>query len=364
MRHYLLDKLVCPRCHHFPLLLRIEAEEECAGAGVTIRPCQLYCALEAEWLQQLAAEPPCAQCLRRRVWVGEVICTGCDSRYVVREGIPNFLTDEAVDNWVSAEQDWWERKYAQVRQEKNIADLRRATGKERIAGNRLYERNKYLFDPLRRRGIRDQVVLEIGVGMAETVANILPPAEGQYLYVGTDVAGEALRIAARLLPEGDFVQSTVGRPPFRKGVFDYVLCLGVLHHIPEWQSSMERTLDLLRPGGWLLLNEAIAKPRILGRFRKESLTAAIDSPHEGEVALDDLLEIARRNGRVIVARVQSTPLRVLFAWFVGRWMNHSLLLTKVILSADQIFSRTLGRLFKSLGPGEMLGIIEKEVSHE
>jgi SAM-dependent methyltransferase/uncharacterized protein YbaR (Trm112 family) len=364
MRRYLLDKLVCPRCDHFPLALDIKDERECPDIDIIVRPCDVYCAFREEWLQHCSIDPPCSQCFKRRIWIGELICLECHTHYMIREGIPDFLTDGSVSDWVSAEQGWWEHKYAQVLKEKNIAHLRRATDQERIAGNRLYERNKYLFDPLRRRGILGKSVLEIGVGMAETVANLLRPGDEYYFYIGTDVAAEALQIASRLLPEADFVRCAAGNMPFRKRSFDHILCLGVLHHIPEWQTSTEQVLDLLKPGGWMLMSEAIAKPRILGRFRKESLTAAMDSPHEGEVAFDELLEIGQRKGRFILTRVQMTPLRVLLVWIVGGWMNRSLLLTTVVLAADQMFCRTLGRLFKSLGPGELLGVIEKEAAHE
>jgi ubiquinone/menaquinone biosynthesis C-methylase UbiE/uncharacterized protein YbaR (Trm112 family) len=359
MRYYLFDKLICPHCWHFPLTARVEEERNCPAAGTTTPPCMNYCAFHNEQIGNPSVTSPCTACLTRRIWAGQIICSACDKRYPVREGIPNLINDNVASDWVSAEQEWWEQKYAKILREKHLAALRRTTGKHGVAGHRFFERNKFLFEPFLRRGIRDKFVLEIGAGMAETVVSILPPAETHYFYIGTDVAEQALQIAARLLPEADFIQCTAGNMPFRKASFDHVLSLGVLHHIPNWQDSLERLLDLLKPDGSMLLNETIVKPRIFGRFRKQSLTAAIDSPHEGEVVFDDLARIANRKGRLVGVRFQTTPLRVVLIWITDSWTERSVLLTNLVLKLDQFFQNTFGRWFKSFGPAEVLGVIEK-----
>jgi len=63
--------------------------------------------------------------------------------------------------------------------------------------------------------------------------------------------------AAQLVPEGDFIQCDIDRMPFRRETFDVVLSLGVLHHIPHWQVNLRKLVGLLRPGGWMLFDEAI-----------------------------------------------------------------------------------------------------------
>ena len=40
-------------------------------------------------------------------------------------------------------------------------------------------------------------------------------------------------------------------------------------------------IDILKPGGYLLLMEGITKPRIFSRWRNQSYTAKSDSRHEG-----------------------------------------------------------------------------------
>lgn len=354
MRFYLLDKLICPRCAHFPLSVEIMEERQGPLSIANVQPCELYCAHNATWLGHV--QPPCFSCLKRRIWLGAIVCTECGASYPIEEGIPNLVVDEALDKWVAEEEAWWSEFYA--RTAGWIDTMQTGTVAVEVPGNRFYERNKYLFAPLRQRGIKGKVVLEIGAGTSKDVAYLLPPSVGGYFYIATDISKKALTIGAQLLPEGDFIQCDAGRIPFRKETSDVLIILGVLHHIPHWQKSLIRIIELLKPGGWMLFDEAIEKPRVLGRFRKHSLTASIDSPHEGEIVLGELLEILSQKGDVITWQ-KMTPLRVLLVWVLGSVVENSLIVTKAVLTIDQLFMRSLGKIFKSLGGGEVIGIFEK-----
>ncbi len=360
MRLYLLDKLVCPHCGHFPLTAKVSKEREGPTLAVTVRPCEIYCAYEDRWIgKDPQFVPPCSACLRRQIWSGHLICAECNAHYPISERIPSFLTDDDMNEWVTEEKVWWEDHYKKIARQVNITGSGNTSHVTEVPGNRTFERNKYLFHPLRDKGIVGQFLLEIGAGTAQHIAKLFSPAQENYFYVGTDVAREALYVGAQLIPEGDFIQCTVGELPFRGKSVDVLLSLGVLHHIPLWRQSLEKALELLKPSGWILFNEAVDKPRVFGHFRKRSLTANIDSPHEGEVAFDELLTALRERGTLVTYRLQTTPLRVLLVWTFGSMMEHSLLTTKIVLAADQIVLHSIGRLVKSLGPGESLGIFEK-----
>jgi SAM-dependent methyltransferase len=288
------------------------------------------------------------------VGVGELVCSQCLSHYSISDGIPHLLADGLVRDWVIAEQSWWDKRYAQVR--RDIDTIRPRRG---LAGPRYYERATCLFAPLKQRGVRTTALLEVGAGTAQYVAHLLPPGAGQYFYIGTDIAREALLLGAQLIPEGDFVQCEAGRMPFRKESFDTLLCFGVLHHLPCWQSSLEQMIELLKPGAWLLFNEAIEKPRIFGGFLKKSLGTAIDSPHGGEIQFEALMSVLQRNGSVIMCGKKTTVLRVLLTWLLGWSLERSAFLTKCVLWLDKLFLRSIGRVIRRLGPAEALGIFEK-----
>ena len=166
-------------------------------------------------------------------------------------------------------------------------------------------------------------MLEIGAGTSAYVARFLPPAAESVFYVAADVSREALRRGAHALPEGEFVRCAADAVPLRAGSFHAVLSLGVLHHIPRWRESLLAWVRLLVPGGWLVFHEAIEKPRILGRFRDRSFTAADDSPHEGNVELAELRQTLEAHGRLLELRTGMTPLRVLAAWSLSGAMKRS-----------------------------------------
>lgn len=357
MRHYLLDKIICPHCSYFPLVLVIKEEREGPIPVNNARPCVLYCAHEDEWVANiLPKEPSCSSCLARQVWTGELVCSRCGSHYPIEEGIPTLL--EELEEWVVEEKKWWDERYMKIASEVAVKRIGHAN---EIAGNRYYERNRYLFARFRQRITSGGLVLEIGAGASTYVASLLPPSTERYFYIGTDISRKALAIGARILPEGDFIQCEVGKMPFRLEIFDGIFCLGVLHHIPRWKTSLNRLIDLLKVGGWLLFDEAIEKPRVFSKFgRKHSLTAAIDSPHEGEIILSELLDVLQNRGHLIMSLLKTTPLRVVLVWLFGRIMERSLFVTRAVLGIDQMFAKSAGRIFKSLGPGEVLGIFERD----
>lgn len=70
-----------------------------------------------------------------------------------------------------------------------------------------------------------------------------------------DPSSAILQAAARL--EGTdnvrVTQAGVGALPFPDGSFDFVLCLGVLHHLPDTERSLGLCVSKLKPGGHLLL---------------------------------------------------------------------------------------------------------------
>ena len=67
---------------------------------------------------------------------------------------------------------------------------------------------------------------------------------------------EAVFHAARVhgdLPNVRWSNAGVGEIPFDDATFDLIICLGVLHHVPDTAGALERLARKLKPGGHLLL---------------------------------------------------------------------------------------------------------------
>jgi SAM-dependent methyltransferase len=59
--------------------------------------------------------------------------------------------------------------------------------------------------------------------------------------------------ALRTIDYGFRLRADLARLPFRAAVFDRILCIGVLHHLPERAPSFCEIARVLRPGGRLVL---------------------------------------------------------------------------------------------------------------
>ncbi len=55
------------------------------------------------------------------------------------------------------------------------------------------------------------------------------------------------------ITSGHRVRGDIRRLPFRPGSFDRILCVGVIHHLPQPHRILDQIAGVLRPGGELLL---------------------------------------------------------------------------------------------------------------
>jgi SAM-dependent methyltransferase len=99
--------------------------------------------------------------------------------------------------------------------------------------------------------LRDAVVLEIGSGAGRIVRMLLDSGVERVLAVEPSAAIEVLRRntaadAARI----EYLEVPGDQIPAR--IVDFVLSIGVLHHIPDPAPVVRRAFELLRPGGRML----------------------------------------------------------------------------------------------------------------
>jgi SAM-dependent methyltransferase len=96
------------------------------------------------------------------------------------------------------------------------------------------------------------LLLDFGCGAGVPVARDLARDDR---VVGLDVSGVQLERARRLVPDAAFVQADVSTAAFRDGVFDAVVCLYTLIHVPvdDHRAVLARIGSWLRPGGVLMI---------------------------------------------------------------------------------------------------------------
>jgi ubiquinone/menaquinone biosynthesis C-methylase UbiE len=91
-----------------------------------------------------------------------------------------------------------------------------------------------------------KLLLDVGTGSGR---HAFHAAEAGARVVAVDL-GRSIDVArGNLPPEVLTVQADAERLPFEPGTFDFVMSIGVLHHLPDPERAFERIVPLARPGG-------------------------------------------------------------------------------------------------------------------
>jgi SAM-dependent methyltransferase len=177
--------------------------------------------------------------------------------------------------------------------------------------------------------------LDAGCGFGRHVVHA---ADFGARMVGLDFS-EAIRRAREITrgrPRISLVQGDLDVAPFRPGSFDFVYSIGVLHHLPDPESSFRSLLPLVRPGGaifvWVYSKARQRTNRLLEIVRRR--TVRLPHPVTRAVSLGAALvdwcafiqpyRLTRRlfgprMDRIALARVQlyaRYPFQVVYAdWF-------------------------------------------------
>lgn len=117
------------------------------------------------------------------------------------------------------------------------------------------------FDEIARRlnAPKDAMFLDAGCGSCAKA--ILLAARG-FKVTGSDFSADALRMAQETVRRAGFDDRIVLRQgdlmnlPFRDGEFSYILCWGVLMHVPDVERALAELARVLAPGGVLVTSEA------------------------------------------------------------------------------------------------------------
>ena len=98
----------------------------------------------------------------------------------------------------------------------------------------------------------DATVLDLGCGSGRW-SRYVAPRSRFVEAVDPSAAVVSAHAMTRDLDNVRVTQASVDTLPFPDDSFDFVLCLGALHHIPDTAAALRSAVRKLRPGGWMLV---------------------------------------------------------------------------------------------------------------
>ena len=97
-------------------------------------------------------------------------------------------------------------------------------------------------------------ILDIGTGSGdfiEVLQDVFPQAQ----ITGVDPDTESLQEAIKKYPEVTFGEMRAEILEFADNSFDLASISMALHHLPDIQTSLKEMLRVVKPGGWIIVNE-------------------------------------------------------------------------------------------------------------
>jgi 2-polyprenyl-3-methyl-5-hydroxy-6-metoxy-1,4-benzoquinol methylase len=211
----------------------------------------------ADELMALLACPECGGAMRRLN--DRLACAGCRRTFPIAHGIPRFVpTHDYADSFGYQ----WNRFRCEQLDSETGATLSR----ERLL-------SETGWDPAWFEG---KVLLDAGCG-AGRFAEIASDLGAHVVAVDISDAVDAARETLSHRGNVSFVQANLTALPFRRGAFDGIFCIGVIHHTPRPFETIAKLPTFLRRDGRLALTTYERKryTRFHGKYLVRSLTSRL-----------------------------------------------------------------------------------------
>lgn len=138
-------------------------------------------------------------------------------------------------------------------------------GKNRLCWS--YFESKHVFVDLRKRlelykSLRKTPkLLDFGCAEGNQLKRFLNQRIYGYKYYGTDISDKSIDIARENNPDGIFIITNGEAIPYESNFFKFVVCLGVLHRVPDVNLTVSEIIRVTKPGGYIYTRANVDKTR-------------------------------------------------------------------------------------------------------
>ena len=215
---------------------------------------------------------------------------------------------------------------------------------------------KYLYSAVLK-DLAGKLVLDVGCGTAIRVATIAPIHEYGYRYIGIDSSLTALNRARNNMPGSSFICANLDSLCLPEDTADVVLCLGVLMYFQDSRRVLSALVDVLKPGGILLLHEVLPRKswsEAAGRII--SVPRDIFPPHYG-IRFHELSRYLQERGVIVQTHLAGSPLRKLIIKTLGASPLDRL--RPFATWCDSACCTTVGRIIPAVGASEVQLVFRK-----
>jgi SAM-dependent methyltransferase len=166
----------------------------------------------------------------------ELVCTGCERRWPIRDGIPRLFPSDLVrqQRQTASAFGWQWQHFVEMHPEFEAQFLD-------------------WLHPIEPEYFRGKRVLDAGCGIGRHAYYAASYGASEVVALDLSVAVETASRNLASLDNAHVVQGDLLRPPLRKpeqgGGFDLIYSIGVLHHLPDPREGFRRLVEWLRPGG-------------------------------------------------------------------------------------------------------------------
>lgn len=184
-------------------------------------------------------------------------------------------------------------------------------------------------------------ILEVGLGHG----SYQPYLAGHGRYLGVDIDAGAVARAQARFPGADFAVADVTDAALAARVggepFDAVLCFNVLEHIEDDALAVRRLLELVRPGGALLL----------GVPALQALYNDLDRPagHHRRYHKRDLAALVPATGCTLRRLEYFNPVGAL-GWWANNFVSHQSLDAPTVNRQVRLFDRYILPISRLINP--------------
>lgn len=208
---------------------------------------------------------------RKEIISGIISCSNCGSWYPIIRSIPRILTPSLKEDLIlksnidflennkhllpkRIEREWSKYRKQPLKKKKDL--LKKKTAKsfafEWTKFNKMFEAYRMNFlnyiDPINEKIFNNKVVLDAGCGVGRHTYWATKFGAKEIIGIDLSNAVEASYENTKEFPNVHIIQADIYNLPFKK-IFDYIFCIGVLHHLPEPEKGFQSLLKYLKTNG-------------------------------------------------------------------------------------------------------------------